>query len=188
MLIHNDTTAELAVELLIHYSFDLSGYTASELMSRWQQRYPDSWVHLAVVEALYQGRYKAISVEQILALWQRRGQAYYHFNMEFERLVCSKFPQKLHSQTSPQVYVNQKTHDLPIAIAPPTQLTPITEEVKTAEKLAKSQEEQTNMDQSTTQESPANSIHSPIGQFTPRTSDRSEVFTSKLKAIVKQED
>ena len=184
MLIHNDTTAELAVELLIHYSFDLSGYSASELMSRWQQRYPDSWVHLAVVEALYQGRYKAISVEQILALWQRRGQAYYHFNMEFERLVCSRFPQKLHSQINPQVYTNQKTHDLPLAIAPAT-VAPIAE-VKAEETLETRSEEWENIAQTTHEQPPA--THSPIGQFTPRTSDRSEVFTSKLKAIVKQED
>ncbi len=183
MLIHNDTTAELAVELLIHYSFDLSGYSASELMSRWQQRYPDSWVHLAVVEALYQGRYKAISVEQILALWQRRGQAYYHFNMEFERLVCSRFPQKLHSQINPQVYTNPKTHDLPLALAPESvaKVAEVVEEPET-----RSEERQIAIDHTTNEQSTA--IHSPIGQFTPRTSDRSEVFTSKLKAIVKQEE
>ncbi|MGH7998072.1 MAG: hypothetical protein ACREPR_01190 [Brasilonema sp.] len=90
-----DTSADLAIALLIHYSFDLGGYSASELVNLWQKQYPGNWLHLAVIEALYQGRYKAISVQQILACWQRRGQAIFHFNMEFERLICSKFPQSL---------------------------------------------------------------------------------------------
>jgi hypothetical protein len=92
-----DTSADLAISLLIHYSFDLSGYSASELVGYWQKQYPGNWLHLAVIEALYQGRYKAISVQQILTCWQRRGQAIFHFNMEFERLICSKFPQSLTS-------------------------------------------------------------------------------------------
>lgn len=96
-----DTSADLAIDLLIHYSFDLSGYSADELVDRWQQEYSGSWLHLAVIEALYQGRYKAVSVQQILKLWQRRGQAIFHFNMEFERLICSKFPQSLTSPPAP---------------------------------------------------------------------------------------
>jgi hypothetical protein len=96
-----ETSAELAAALLIHYSFDLSGYTAIELVYRWQNQYPVDWLHLAVIEALYQGRYKAISVQQILAFWQRRGQVIYHFNMEFERLICSKFPEILTALATP---------------------------------------------------------------------------------------
>ncbi|MBD2609779.1 hypothetical protein H6G94_00575 [Nostoc punctiforme FACHB-252] len=96
-----DTSANLAIALLIHYSFDLSGYTANELVERWQTQYPLNWLHLAVIEALYQGRYKAVSVQQILVFWQRRQQATYHFNMEFERMVCSKFPQSLTSVATP---------------------------------------------------------------------------------------
>lgn len=90
----------LAASLLTHYSFDLGGYKANELIARWQVQFPLHWLHLAVVEALYQGRYKAISVEQILNIWLRRGQASFHFNMEFERLICSKFPQILTTPTS----------------------------------------------------------------------------------------
>lgn len=96
-----DTSADLATALLIHYSFDLSGYTAGELIRRWQTHYPLDWLHLAVVEALYQGRYKAVSVQQLLVFWQRRGQALYHFNMEFERMICSKFPESLTSFSTP---------------------------------------------------------------------------------------
>lgn len=87
-----DTTTEFAVDLLVHYIFDLAGYTASELIDRWLKDYPATWVRLAVIESLYQGRYKAVSVEQILAFWKRRGQALHHFNHDFERLVCGNFP------------------------------------------------------------------------------------------------
>lgn len=80
-----------AVSLLTHYSFDLGGTAAEVLVTQWQRVYGSDWVRLAVVEALYQGRYKACSVEQILRLWQRRGEPLHHFNLEFERLVCSHF-------------------------------------------------------------------------------------------------
>ncbi|MCC5616502.1 hypothetical protein LC605_15765 [Nostoc sp. CHAB 5836] len=98
-----DTSANLAIALLINYSFDLSGYNANELVERWQTQYPLNWLHLAVIEALYQGRYKAVSVQQILVFWQRRDQATYHFNMEFERMICSKFPQSLTSLAAPSL-------------------------------------------------------------------------------------
>ncbi|MBW4642128.1 MAG: hypothetical protein KME23_03780 [Goleter apudmare HA4340-LM2] len=96
-----DTSVDLATALMIHYSFDLSGYSANELIRRWQTHYPVDWLHIAVIEALYQGRYKAVSVQQILTFWQRRGQATYHFNMEFERMICSKFPENLTSFSAP---------------------------------------------------------------------------------------
>ena len=86
-----DAAALNAANLLIHYSFDLGGYTVEELVGRWLQHYPASWLRTAVIEALYQGRYKAISVAQILMLWHRRGQPLCHFNHEFERIICG-FP------------------------------------------------------------------------------------------------
>jgi hypothetical protein len=98
-----NTCAELAVNLLVHYSFDLNGYQASELVAYWQKDYPSDWLHLGVIEALYQGRYKAISVQQILNFWQRRGQVVYHFNMEFERMICSKFPESLTKTSRPSL-------------------------------------------------------------------------------------
>lgn len=90
-----DSAAAYAAVLLVHYSFELAGYKAEELIGQWLKNYSASWVRLAVIEALYQGRYKSISVEQILAVWSRRGRALYHFNHEFERLICRKFPQNL---------------------------------------------------------------------------------------------
>ncbi|MEM7579253.1 MAG: hypothetical protein AAF316_05250 [Cyanobacteria bacterium P01_A01_bin.80] len=91
----SNVTNNLAVSLLTHYSFDLGGYNASELVKRWENQYPSNWVHLAIIEALYQGRYKAVSAQQILTLWLRRNHPSYHFNMEFERLICNKLPEDL---------------------------------------------------------------------------------------------
>jgi hypothetical protein len=84
-----------AAALLVHYGFDLGGKKAEKLAGEWLTKYPGYWLRLAVVEALYQGRYKAVSVGQLLSMWYRIGQPLYHFNREFERLVCNNFPQDL---------------------------------------------------------------------------------------------
>ena len=84
-----------AAALLVHYGFDLGGKKAEKLAGEWLTKYPGHWLCLAVVEALYQGRYKAVSVGQLLSMWHRIGQPLYHFNREFERLVCNNFPQDL---------------------------------------------------------------------------------------------
>ncbi|MEH2400528.1 hypothetical protein [Nostoc sp.] len=234
-----DTSANLAIALLINYSFDLSGHSANELVERWQTQYPLNWLHLAVIEALYQGRYKAVSVQQILVFWQRRDQATYHFNMEFERMICSKFPQRLTSSPAPALPPVKKEPTVEKITSP--QLPPAkirngyqhsntaTLQLKSYEQKASLSEEegkQENRDnktvlksplpgkfassatlqlsstvsqRQTSQESPPPSpspfhhkrakllppaaIHAPIGQFTPEKSDRSESFTSKLKAM-----
>lgn len=90
-----DSVVAYAVALLSHYKFELRGYTPEELVNLWLGKYQANWVRLGVIEALYQGRYKAISVEQILAVWARRGQPIYRFNHEFERLISRKLPQSL---------------------------------------------------------------------------------------------
>ncbi len=84
-----------ATALLSRYGFDLSGNSAAGIIQDWRQQYPVEWLRPAVIEALYQGRYKAVSVEQILTFWQRRGRPLCHFNHEFERIICSKFPEIL---------------------------------------------------------------------------------------------
>lgn len=75
--------------LLEEYSFDLSGFAAGQLVAIWQERLgaEPSWIRSAVIEALFLGRYKAFSVEQILQGWKRRGHPVRHFNSEFERVV-----------------------------------------------------------------------------------------------------
>jgi hypothetical protein len=236
-----DTSAELAAVLLVHYSFDLSGYSASELVNRWQTQYPKDWLHLAVVEALYQGRYKAFSVQQILNFWWRRGQTIFHFNMEFERLICSKFPEILTSLTPPLLPPVKKSNTFtPLSnpVLPKTQKEYEYSKTASVKLLTKEEEKQTRQKEEqqlaisasthagVTTSATANSSlstwsssipspipnklakllqsksieksittkphedkisavpnHPPIGQFTPEKSDRSELFTSKLKAI-----
>ncbi len=87
--LRDDKTAQ-AVELLNRYSFELEGYAAESLIVAWSHHFSAEWIRLAVIEALYQGRYKAVSVEQILAFWQRRGQPLCHFSYEFERMICDR--------------------------------------------------------------------------------------------------
>ncbi len=78
---------EIAIALLQHYSFDLGGYTIRDLTRAWGSFKPE-WVRQAVIESLFQGRYKAVSVDQILHLWERKGEPNCSYNREFERLVC----------------------------------------------------------------------------------------------------
>jgi hypothetical protein len=95
----NEAARTSADALLKHYSFEQGDLTNDQILDRWLRNYPARWVRLALVEALYQGRYKAISVEQILARWVRRGQPMHHFNDEFERLVCNNLPKSLLEST-----------------------------------------------------------------------------------------
>ncbi|BAZ14964.1 hypothetical protein NIES4071_68340 [Calothrix sp. NIES-4071] len=200
----------LAIGLLTHYSFDLGGYKANELIARWQIQFPLHWLHLAAVEALYQGRYKAVSVEQILTIWLRRGQPSFHFNMEFERLICSKFPQSLTTSTPtlpalPPVPQTQQTYSRTLdkndtsnqwdqdsinneteyknqqnnsaqdwGCQPPIPNIEVVEhkrESHAASQLVKMAPLVT-------------TYHPAIEQFTPKTTDVSESFASKLKSII----
>ena len=123
------TIAEV-VALLTHYNFDLGNHAADRLVIQWLTTYSTLWVKSAVIEALYQGRYKAISVEQILMLWQRRGQPFPHHNHDFERLVCHKLPRNLsgYPQTTTLLTEPASPHAPPPAIAslvPTSQALPI---------------------------------------------------------------
>jgi hypothetical protein len=92
-------SASIVLELLTYYNLEADRYPKStskeRILSRWMQIYPELWIKLALVESLYQGRYKMVSVEQLLILWSRRGQPTYHFNYEFESLVCHNVPHQM---------------------------------------------------------------------------------------------
>lgn len=86
---------ENLIALLTHYKFDFASDPefdnfAQNVSQRWQI-YSFDWVHLASVEAIYQGRYKIASVDYILKFWFRRGEPICRFNREFERLICADF-------------------------------------------------------------------------------------------------
>ncbi len=77
-------------QLLSDFSFDTETYPAEAMIAAWLQQYEAIWISHAITEALYQGRYKLISVDQILQLWQRRGHPIRHFNREFESIILGQ--------------------------------------------------------------------------------------------------
>jgi hypothetical protein len=81
---------EAISQLLDSYSFDSEDYLTEAIVAEWLEQYDPVWINHAVTEALYQGRYKLISVDQILKLWRRRGQPIRHFNREFESIVLGQ--------------------------------------------------------------------------------------------------
>jgi hypothetical protein len=118
----SDLAISSAIALLSHYGFELRGYTAQELVYLWLKNYQPHWVRLGVIEALYQGRYKAISVEQILSVWARRGQPTYRFTHEFERLISRKLPQNLTARFDPTLIDQRQEQSLPILTPSSTDL------------------------------------------------------------------
>jgi hypothetical protein len=78
------------VALMVRYGFDLGGQSAAAVVRSWSNKYDPSFLLLAVIESLHLGRYKAVSVEQVLNGWQRRGQAVPHFSPEFARMVSGQ--------------------------------------------------------------------------------------------------
>jgi hypothetical protein len=90
-----DLATAYTAELLGEYNFDLHGYRVQDLVNRWANRYPSEWIRLAALEALYQGRYKAHSIDKLLAIWERRDNPIYHFSTEFERLIGRRFSPEL---------------------------------------------------------------------------------------------
>jgi hypothetical protein len=113
---HSPPLPSAILDLLTYYNLERERYprplTKSQVLSHWLRRYPESWVRLALIESLYQGRYKTFSVEQLLALWGRRGQPIYHFGYDFESLVCHNIPRqvnKLLSTKQKPVPEQQKT-------------------------------------------------------------------------------
>lgn len=78
--------------LLTYYNFQDEVQSREQLLDSWLRSYPIDWVRAALIEALYQGRYKSASVDYLLQLWKRREQSVPHFTNEFERLVSHNCP------------------------------------------------------------------------------------------------
>jgi hypothetical protein len=95
----NDFNQDLAiykiVSLMNSYGFDTEQYSAEQLVQEWLKTYDVNWIYLATIQALYLGRYKAISIEQIMYGWTRKGQPTTHFGGDFERVICRKLPRHL---------------------------------------------------------------------------------------------
>lgn len=118
-----DHDIEQASLLLQEYSFDLGGYSPTDLLALWQAHLEAdaSWIRAAVVEALYQGRYKAFSVEQILRMWKRRGAPIRHFNHDFERMVLGPIDPTLQGYIPP----SGPWHNAPSAPSPAPEPLPL---------------------------------------------------------------
>lgn len=90
-----DLAIAQTIALIESYAFDLGKYTTETLIEEWLNIYSSTWIRLATIEALYLGRYKIISIEQILSVWLRLENPNTHFTHEFERLICRKLPRHL---------------------------------------------------------------------------------------------
>lgn len=123
-----DSTAESSltttVSLLTYYSDEGGSQPQTSLLDHWLEHYPPEWVRLALIEAIYRGRYKTVSVGGLLTDWQRRGQPIYHFNREFEALICHNFPRIWFGQDL-AVYSEQSLVE-PWALKPAQNLEPST--------------------------------------------------------------
>ena len=92
---NSDLAVAQAIALMKSYSFETNGTSVEKLVPKWLNDYQASWVRLATIEALYLGRYKVVSIEQIMTVWLRLGTPNIHFKREFERLICRKLPKHL---------------------------------------------------------------------------------------------
>jgi hypothetical protein len=106
------------VPLLVRYRYEPDETQATLIAQAWAEQYPAEWVRPAVVETLYQARYKTISVEQVLNLWQRQGRPHLHYSGDFERLV-SRSPAPRLSSPLPRVLPRSPLPLLPAAVTEP---------------------------------------------------------------------
>ena len=92
--------AQQAITLIKSFSLDLEDYGPESQVLYWLNQYRAAWIRDAIIEAVYQGRYKIISVQNILDLWQRRGQPVRHFTSGFEQVIAAQLGTPLHLSTS----------------------------------------------------------------------------------------
>lgn len=78
--------------LLDSYSFDTNRCSIEVLIYDWLKNYQIEWIYLATVEALFLGRYKVVSIKQILSIWERLGSPKTHFSGDFERFIGRNLP------------------------------------------------------------------------------------------------
>jgi hypothetical protein len=74
------------------YGLELDGHQVDTIIVTWLQKYDSAWIVKAIVESLYRGRYKIVSVDNILKDWQRLGKPRYNFTPEYEREILQNLP------------------------------------------------------------------------------------------------
>ncbi|MBC7880173.1 MAG: hypothetical protein H7Y37_02470 [Anaerolineae bacterium] len=79
-----------APTVLRAYGFEMDESLLAQTLANWEDHYCREWLMLALVEALHQGRYKLMSVGQILVCWARRGEPRISFDRDFQRMVLAE--------------------------------------------------------------------------------------------------
>jgi hypothetical protein len=74
------------------YGLSLDEQQVEAILIAWFQKYDRAWILKAIVESLYRGRYKLVSIDNILKDWERIGQPRYNFTPEYEREILQKMP------------------------------------------------------------------------------------------------
>jgi hypothetical protein len=92
------------------YGLELDDHQVDPIVATWLQKYDSAWIVKAIVESLYRGRYKIVSVDNILRDWQRLGKPRYNFTPEYEREILQNLPDLI---------------DLPVMPAPPNPPSPV---------------------------------------------------------------
>jgi hypothetical protein len=166
---------DIVIALLQYYSFDLGDYLVEDLVKLWSE-YDPIWIRLAIIEALFRGRYKAISVDQILGFWQRRGEPYCRFSREFERLVCGDLVFPLPSLPRKVTYTSYRP--------PAPSQTQISNKTYSQTNGALQQPEKSTVPQSLTQKPQSATYQSAMQQMN-LLADAS-LFVDKLKSMCKE--
>ncbi len=74
------------------YGLELDEHQVDTITLAWLKTYDRDWIIKAIVESLYRGRYKIVSVDKILQDWHRLGQPRYNFTPEYEREILQTLP------------------------------------------------------------------------------------------------
>jgi hypothetical protein len=74
------------------YGLELDEYQVDTITFEWLKTYDRDWIVKAIVESLYRGRYKIVSVDKILKDWHRLGQPRYNFTPEYEQEILQTLP------------------------------------------------------------------------------------------------
>jgi hypothetical protein len=160
---------DIVIVLLQYYNFDTGNYSFDDLAKLWRE-YDPVWVRLAIIESLFRGRYKAVSVDQILEFWQRRGEPCCRFSREFERLICGDIVFPLPSLPRKVTYTSYKPSE-------PTKLPTSNQTIREPSSTDKSSTVQSKI-----QKTPLSSTHQSAMQQMNLLADCS-LFVDKLKSM-----
>jgi hypothetical protein len=83
---------ESIIILLNTYGFDLDRARVETVVVTWLEKYEIEDIIKAIVESIYQHRYKAVSVSNMLAMWQRNGRVRVLHGVEYRNSITEKLP------------------------------------------------------------------------------------------------